>query len=310
MDSPRVKGIATAGFDQIKQSFLLPKHRWSRYIGETGPLDQARPEVEALAMRLKMPSLIEILVIVAIVAVLIALILPGPFHDHDFSHRYPSLAVHGVDLARVAGEYYQGDGRRNWHLSILPDGRYSFFSTVHGGVLHREAGQAREVDGHIVLTPEKANPYKMPRKMIPVRWDKRFYFLRPDGLPRFCEEILTGSEPRNGPAGNTYLSNLDRADGLPDVPEEWLAKLRAQLTVGKIIEAGEKGTWARVALGRRQGLKVGDLLMVQGHRVRGLQVKSVVQDSCLVRVMHPDENNRLKIGQNIIIPQPVILAPE
>jgi hypothetical protein len=144
----------------------------------------------------------------------------------------------------------------------------------------------------------------MPRKWVPVRWDKRLYLLWPDGLPRFCEEILSGLEPRNGSEGNNYLSNLGRADGLPELPEEWLAKLRARLTVGKIIEPSEKGSWARVALGRQHGVKVGDLLRLQGEPCHQLEVREVDDDSCRVRSLDRGASDALRLGRNVILPQP------
>jgi hypothetical protein len=262
-----------------------------------------RLAVEALAMRLKMPNLIEVLVMVAIVAVLVAILQPGS--DFDTTPRYPSSAVAGVDLSRVAGDYYQGNGRRNWFLSVLPDGRYSFVSKGCVGILLREPGHATEVDGHIVLTPEKANDSKYPRKWLPIRWGERTYLLWPDELPRFCEAILDGSEPRNELHGNNYLNNLGRADGLPELPEEWLAKMRARLTTGKILEASEEGSWAKVALGRRQGVKVGDRLRLQGFPHLQLRVKAVADDSCLVEALDiGDKNDMLKLGRNVIIPRP------
>ncbi len=260
-------------------------------------------------MRLKMPTLLESLIIIAIIGVLIAMLLPCS--DQDVSPRYPAAVVPGVDLARVAGDYYQGEVRgRNWYLSILADGRYSFVWRGCTGVGHREAGQARIVDGYLVLTPEKANTAKFPRKLLPIRWDERSYLLWPDGLPRFCEAILAGSEPRNGLNGDNYLNNPGRADGLPEVPEEWLTTLRTRLKVGKIIEESGEGSWAKVALGRRQGVKVGDPLRLQGDPHQQLRVKAVAEDSCLAETPYPDENNPLKVGRNVIIPQPEIPAPD
>jgi hypothetical protein len=249
------------------------------------------------------PNLIEILVVLAIVGVLVALLLPDP--DQDRSHRYPLKVVAGANLAKVAGNYYWNNGRgRTWNLSILPDGRYSFVWSGCVGVCHREAGQVGEVEGTIVLTPETPNERKVDRELVPVRWDERSYLLRPDQVSRFCQAIVTGSVPRN----EVYLSNASgRAEGLPDVPAPWLAYLQERLRFGKITEVKSRGTQARVSLGSKDGVKVEDILSLQGFEDnRELRVIAVEEESCLTEGLAPG----VKPGRNVIFARPEISSPE
>jgi len=264
--------------------------------------------MEAIAMRLKIFSLLDILAITMIVGVLIGLLLPG--NDYDATHRYPASAVAGINLSKVAGDYYRGNGRgMNWSLSILPDGRYSFVWSACVGIIHREAGQAREVEGHLVLTPENPNAKRIPRDLLPIHWDERSYLIRPDDLPKLCEAIIAGDEPRNGVHGLYYVANQGRADGLPDVPEKWLAYLRARLTIGKIIEVSQGGM-VKVALGSKQGLRLDDLLKLQGESGE-LRVATIEEDSCLAIAPSPFEGrDSLKPGRNVIFARPDISPPD
>jgi hypothetical protein len=108
------------------------------------------------------------------------------------------------------------------------------------------------------------------------------------------------------------LSNPSgRADGLPDVPEKWLAYLRAKLMIGKIIKVSQ-GSRAKVALGSKHGLKVGDLLRLQGENPPAeFRASAVRDDTCQVVAVYPGENDdALEPGRNVIMARPEISAPD
>ncbi len=260
-------------------------------------------------MRLKLTWL-EILVVAVTIVMLIAILLPNG--DNDRSHRYPSTVIAGVPPATFAGDYHRNIARGGgWNLSILPDGRYSLVDSGCVGVLHREAGQAREMEGKVVLTAEIPNDQKVDREFLAIRWGKRSYLIRPDQIPRFCDEIVAGLEPRNGSWGAYYLDNPSfLVDGLPDVPEPWLADLKKRVAIGKVIEISSAYR-ARVGLGLKDGLKVNDRLRVQGEwSPRELKIIAVEEDSCLAEFLRPLENDHaLKPGRNVVFSLPKISDP-
>jgi hypothetical protein len=104
-----------------------------------------------------------------------------------------------------------------------------------------------------------------------------------------------------------YLSNPQgRAEGLPEVPEEFLADLQKRLIFGKIIEVRSLGTRAKVALGSKDGVKVQDVLRLQGaDRVAGLRVVAVEDESCLVDALEPGSyDDLLKPGGTVLFDRP------
>lgn len=179
-------------------------------------------------------SFIDIVALAATVGVLAALATP-PVGDHDFAHRFPPPGPHlGDGLADVAGEYRQGSSpARNWRLSILADGRYSFIWSGCLGVYHRESGFASRVDEDVVLSPIKPIDTPMERTFRPLRWGARSYLIPPQRMQEFCDSIIRGDEPRGEVAGRFYLlGNEDRVDGTPELPQEWAAYLRENRGAG------------------------------------------------------------------------------
>lgn len=181
-------------------------------------------------------SFIDVVALAATVGLLAVLALP-PVGDWDFAHRFPPPAPNSGDgLADVAGEYRQGDSRaRNWRLSILADGRYSFIWSGCLGVYHRESGFASRVGEDVVLSPIKPIDTPLERTVRPIRWGGRCYLIPPGRMQEFCDSIIRGDEPRKDVAGRFYLfGDEDRVDGTPELPEGWTAYLRE----GRAARAG------------------------------------------------------------------------
>lgn len=143
-------------------------------------------------------SLLDVLVLVAIIGVLAGLLMPGP--DFDRTHRYPPVKANaGTPLADLAGVYHQRAGRSlGWELSILTDGRYSRFYGYCTGTGNRESGYVHLRAGHCILLP--AGPSSTTpggeRDFVPVRWKDRRYLVPADRMQEFCYAITEGKEPR------------------------------------------------------------------------------------------------------------------
>jgi hypothetical protein len=260
-------------------------------------------------MRFGKPSFVETLVLTSTVGILVGLLLPCS--DFDITPRYPSSAAAGVPLVEQAGNYSEGYRRGcNRFLSLLPDGRYSYVAKGCTGVHHRESGHARIVEGHLVLTPEKANTERVPRDLLPIRWDERSYLIPADKIPDFCDAVIAGTEPRNDGPGFYFASNLGRAEGFPEIPSPWLAYLKARLTFGKMIEV-DGASRVKIALGSKQGLKVGEMLRIQGEYSAWLRVTAVEGDSCLAESLDSHANpDVLKPGRSVIFDRPETPYPE
>jgi hypothetical protein len=259
-------------------------------------------------MRVKF-TLIDMLVLVMIAGVLAGLLLPS--QDFDSTHRYPP-AAHPIrvdpGLTLVAGEYYMGNGRgTSMSLSILPDGRYSFVDLGCVGVIRRESGTMRWSGDHYVLSTSESNKPPHERALVPVDWGRRRYLIPPRRREEFRDAIAEGKEPRDEDRGWFYVQlPIKPAVGLPDSPPEWAATLRAELSLGRVLDVGPAGH-ARVDLGTRNGLQVGDVLTVQrpGHAMdRRLRVVSVEGDSCVAEEPHPQSSpHPLKRGQAVVAPR-------
>ncbi|APW61578.1 hypothetical protein [Paludisphaera borealis] len=252
-------------------------------------------------------SLTEGVVIAAIVWVLFCLMLPTGA-DYDLAHRYPApVAGVGNDFAGVAGEYDQGASRgRNWRLSILPDGRYSFVWSGCLGVYHRESGSVIPVTGYLVLSPVKQIEPRIKRIFLPIRWGSRSYLIPPESLQEFCDAIINGDEPRHETeASRFYALGLNvRVDGVPELPEPWAAYLRESAVFGAIVEATEGGR-VRGDVGSADGLRIGSVLTVQGrgdrYRSRKLRVVAVDEHSCRAEEGDPGEfKNPLEAGWKVV----------
>jgi hypothetical protein len=102
-----------------------------------------------------------------------ALLIPRP--DFDRTHRYPPSSPNSRhDLADIAGEYQKGIGiGAGWNLSILSDGRYSFFLSGCTGVGSRESGYVRRLGANFVLAPSALAESMLEHAFFPIRWGGR-----------------------------------------------------------------------------------------------------------------------------------------
>lgn len=142
-----------------------------------------------------------------------------------------------------AGNYYEGDGMgANISLAIAPKAGFAY--EWHGclGLYDRNYGPVTDRDGVLLLEsmlPNEEKGFRISDQLIPVRWGKRHYLIRPDKMLDFCNEVNTGSEPRKGVHGMALLKRGDEkidVNGLPEIPAAYRKHLRTEPLKGKITE--------------------------------------------------------------------------
>lgn len=178
-------------------------------------------------------TLIDFLVIIAIVGILAGLILPGfPFYPQGdlppVSGRKPD-----PEMTKLAGVYTRlGQG-----LELTRDGRYVYHSSCCVATLERDRGYFHVAGGKVYCSPIK--PALEPKREGPlwlerystglriVRWGPRIYLIPDEQAQDFCLAVSQGWEPRTHARGSFFLLNADeetekkKVAGLPDVPESW-----------------------------------------------------------------------------------------
>jgi hypothetical protein len=237
-------------------------------------------------MRFK-PTVVEFCVIVSTIGVLAGLLLPGL--DQDRTHRYPTATVNsGSNLAELAGEYViEGPHGGGPHLSILADGRYSYFISSCCGVGNRESGYVRRAGASYVLSPIKDGHGLRERVFLAVHWQSRCYLIPPERIEEFCDAIVSGDEPRNGGHGNFYLrAPHEPVAGIPELPAQWAKYLRDNIVIARIIEVTDEGL-LKIDAGKSKGVPTDGVLVVQGRDRRGpsrLFVISVADETSLAQL--------------------------
>jgi hypothetical protein len=256
-------------------------------------------------LKLRLSKLIVIVLAIGVVTGLILrLSVSGP--DWDRTHRYPAVSLPLGDLSEIAGAYFRGGRYGGDNLSILPDGRYSFFRSSCTGVYDRESGYVRIDYGSYVLEPQGPTRPKAERTLISIRWKSRCYLIPPERMQEFCDAILDGEEPRDGGIGQFYLDATVRVDGVPELPAKWAVYLRENLVIGKIVEVMEGGR-VKLDLGSTDGIQQGSILVVQGRDQvfpRRLEVVSHHEKSSLA--VEPEPTRResdppLQVGRNVVM---------
>jgi hypothetical protein len=250
-----------------------------------------------------MPSCLELCTVASITGVVVALLLPAG--DRDLTHRYaPALAGDRSDFGEIAGEYLKEHNYGAERLSILADGRYSFFSHACTGVGARESGHVRRAGAFYVLIPAKLGESKLERVFEPVRWQERCYLIAPERMHEFCDAIIEGDEPRNAGTGMYYLgSPCLQVSGVPELPQQWADYLSQQLVLGKIAGIID-GDRVRVDVGKTSGIQRDTVLVVQGRDRYGPQrllVESVEDEYCIVRLpKYRSSEIPLELGLSVV----------
>lgn len=272
--------------------------------GEPVPVDDwERPDPLCLLRPILRVTLVEWLVILAIIAVLVALLIP--VGDQGYRHKYPPPRRSPRNAARCAGDYYQGYSLGyNLNLSILPDGRYSYYWGTCTGIAEREAGEARNISGFLVLTPTITSEVsRLAHVYVPVRWGLRTYLVPPETMSEFCDAIVDGEEPRTESNGNYYVSNLlAHVRGKPALPPEWASLLDQHLLSGTVIEVIDRFT-VRIDLGSDHDVRVDDILAAPGGRrhQKRLRVMEVDRSTCVARSGdYETSDTPLTIGRAVV----------
>jgi hypothetical protein len=254
-------------------------------------------------------SVMDVLVVAAIVGLLAVLLVPQP--DHDPAHHYPPARANaGTALADHAGTYHQRAAPASgWELSILPDGRYSRFCGYCTGIGDRESGYVRLLAGHCILLPARPSSTSpgVERDFFPVRWKDRRYLVPADRMQEFCDAIIEAKEPRPETAMAEHFlvsSPAAQVDGIPELPEPWDAFLRENLVIGKIVEVRDEQR-VRIDLGSADGIEEGDVLAVQRRdekRVRYVCVGSVQDRSSAAVELYGDVHDEpLEVGRCVVM---------
>jgi hypothetical protein len=179
-------------------------------------------------------TVVELIVIIAIVGVLVALLLPSvPAHGPPARFPPPRRLAQPWP-PQLSGEYdrswlRRSDINRLETLAILLDGRYMRYHVYprHGptGV----SGYATGTASQLVLDRPESSNHVGPQRYLAIRWGSRDYLIEDDELADFCAAIHDGSEPRTKPAGRFYLRRGDwnkPVSGMPALPEPWKARIK------------------------------------------------------------------------------------
>lgn len=177
-------------------------------------------------------TLLELVVIIAIVGVLVALLLP-PVQSGGPPPRFPPPRRLAQPWPpQLSGEYdrsysRRSDSERLETLDILLDGRYlRRFTGRHG--LTGVSGYATGTASQLVLDHPRPSKHRGPQTYLAIRWGSRDYLVEEEEVADFCAAINDGSEPRTKPAGRFYLRHGDwnkPVAGIPALPEPCRARI-------------------------------------------------------------------------------------
>lgn len=192
-------------------------------------------------------------------------------------------------IGGVAGTYYLGDGLGiNCSLTIRPEGRFSFGWRGCLGVYDQNAGGARVVAGHLILSPERPNGrggvFGTPTDFQIVTWGNRRYLVPESEKRSFCDHVNQGFEPRNSAHGLHYLRADDwqkQVVGPPDVPLDWRPLLLKGPLQGIVVEVLPGGR-AKVEFGTTQGIRKGLDLWIDTKGFGLVEVVEVAEKTCVV----------------------------
>jgi hypothetical protein len=180
-----------------------------------------------------------------------------------------------------AGNYYKGDGLgSNVTLDIGPENGFVFQEHGCVGVYDRNMGSISESDGMLKLgfAFSRSKRSVVPAELIPVRWGERAYLISPDEMPKFCDSVNRGREPRNDVHGEFLLRRGDenkRVNAFPGVPPEFRKLLLKHRIDGDIITVGATNhqtlngnafvdTKVVIDAGTHDGVRVGMVFYVVG----------------------------------------------
>jgi hypothetical protein len=180
------------------------------------------------------------------------------------------------------GDYFAGDGLgARLSLLIAPASGYLF--EWHGclRLYNRNYGAVTSKDGRLRLSFTFENKREgfqgIAPELVPVRWGTRRYLVPADDLVGFCNDVNSGSEPRDWLVGSYFLRRGDEKKmvrGRPDIPQEYRSYVLAKpinatiLTVGTSTLQTSRADWKfkdtplTLDAGSKQGLKVGMRLEV------------------------------------------------
>jgi hypothetical protein len=250
-----------------------------------------------------MPSCLALCTAASITGVLVALLLPAG--DRDLTHHYlPAMARARSDFGEIAGEFFKEHKYGAQCLSILADGRYSFFSYACTGVGARESGQVRRAGACYVLTSETPCKGRLERVYQLIRWQGRCYLIPPERMQDFCDEIIEGAEPRDAGSGSFYLrSPRAQVSGVPELPQQWADYLRQHLVMGKIVGIMD-GDRAKVDVGKASGIQRETVLVIRGRDQYGPQrlfVVSVEDEYCIAgQPDYKSSESPLELGLSVV----------
>jgi len=134
-----------------------------------------------------------------------------------------------------AGQYYFGDGLgANVSLTLAPENGFTIIWRGCMGLYDQNHGTVEwdrdknTLKMSFAFEVEKGYAGRYASEYKPIRWGERVYLIPTDEIVQFCNEINSGSEPRKGVHGQSFLRRGDEkkeVQGKPELPKEFMSCL-------------------------------------------------------------------------------------
>jgi hypothetical protein len=213
-----------------------------------------------------------------------------------------------------AGSYYEGDGLgENVIVSLAPKSGFVFEWSGCMGLYDRNFGSVEAhpemIEFRFTFENVREGFRGLSQQLVPIRWDERHYLVPVDRMERFCIDVNSGAEPRNGGHGRYLLRRGDesrRAGGLPIVPALYAKRLLTEPLVATVIEVldfrtDEKGVvrcGLTLDVGSEQGVVLDmPMIAIEPKNPVMLHVKDVqAKTSRAALVLHGADSMTPKVG--------------
>ena len=211
-----------------------------------------------------------------------------------------------------AGQYYFGDGLgASVSLTLAPENGFTvvwhgclgLYDQNHGTVNWDKDRNTLKMS--FAFEVEKGYIGRYASEYKPIRWDERIYLIPANEIVQFCNDINSGSEPRKGVHGQSFLRRGDEkkeAEGKPVLPEEFMPYLldepidAAIVSVKDVRETRDRIdsrifiTTVSINKGKKDGLTPGMKLYV-------MKPKNLVESMELTKVEETQSEGEFRIWE-------------
>ncbi len=210
--------------------------------------------------------------------------------------------IKGLGEHPWAGEYYEGDGLGvNVFVTLAPQAGFVFEWHGCGGCYDRNYGAVTSDGDRISLDFTFENNREgfrgLANNFVPIRWGERRYLVPADDIIGFCNNVNSGTEPRNGVHGSYLFRRGDektKVTGFPSVPEKYRPCLLTEPINAEIASVAKfttrtsladwkfKDTPVTLNVGSTAGVRVGmELYVTQpDDMVESVRITKVDEDRC------------------------------